>query len=130
MTKHVHIKHQSICESPFFVASADEMTRTAFHDIDCADCLRQALAAAEARTRAIRELLVKRESSHVDATCHGLCHVCHEMVEIVCGKLAPHHGTTGEGCPQNQAIAQISLHPVAAKLIAELQARLVFEGSR
>ena len=63
MIKHVLIKQQSICESPFFVASADEMTRTAFHDIDCADCLRQALAAAEARTRAIRELLATLEDA-------------------------------------------------------------------
>lgn len=63
MTKHAHVKEQSICEAPFFVADVDETTRAAYRGIDCAACLRQALAASEARTRAIRELLAKVEEA-------------------------------------------------------------------
>ena len=62
MTKHVVNKEVSICEAPFFVASVDEATRQAYRDIDCPACLRQALAASEARTRAIRDLLAKVEA--------------------------------------------------------------------
>ena len=63
MTKHVIVKYQSICETPFFVESLDETTRLAFRDIDCAGCLRQALAAAEQRTQVLRELLTKVEAT-------------------------------------------------------------------
>ena len=63
MTKHVIMKAQSICETTFFVESLDETTRLAFRDIDCAACLRQALAAAEQRTQVLRELLAKVEDS-------------------------------------------------------------------
>jgi hypothetical protein len=61
--KHVTIKEQAICVTPFFVEGVNETTRTAFHDIDCTACLRQALAAAEARTRLLRELLDKVEGA-------------------------------------------------------------------
>ena len=63
MIKHVIVKEQAICESTFFVASLDETTRQAFRDINCSACLRQALAAAEQRVVAIRELLAKVEET-------------------------------------------------------------------
>lgn len=63
MSKHVLVKAQAICETPFFIESIDETTRSAYRDIDCAACLRQALAAAEQRTHVIRELLAKAEVS-------------------------------------------------------------------
>ena len=62
MTKHVLVKAQAICETTFFVESLNETTRSAFRGIDCAACLRQALAAAEQRTQVIRELLAKVET--------------------------------------------------------------------
>ena len=61
MTKHVVVRAQAICETSFFVESLDETARSAFRDIDCVGCLRQALAAAEQRVVALRELLAKAE---------------------------------------------------------------------
>ena len=63
MSKHVLLKEQALCETTFFVESIDETTRLAYRDIDCAACLRQALAAAEQRTQVLRELLVKVETT-------------------------------------------------------------------
>ena len=63
VSKHVFVKEQAICETTFFVESLDETTRLAFRDIDCAACLRQALAAAEQRTQVLRELLAKVEAA-------------------------------------------------------------------
>ncbi len=63
MTKHVLVREQAICETTFFVESIDETTRSAFRDIDCMACLRQALAASEQRTQVLRELLLKTEDS-------------------------------------------------------------------
>lgn len=60
----------------------------------------------------------------------ALCHECSEVVEVVDGKLDPHHGETGDGCPQNGAPAQIYLHPKVAERIAQLETALVFGGSR
>lgn len=61
MSKHVFVKQQAICETSFFVEEIDQMTRSAFRDIDCAGCLRKALAAAEQRTRVLCDLLTKVE---------------------------------------------------------------------
>ena len=122
--KHVVHKEVSICEAPFFVASVDETTRQAYRDIDCPACLRQALAASEARTRAIRDLLSKAADRP-----QALCHECSEIVDVVDGKLDPHHGETGDGCPQNGAAAQIYLHPKVVALIHELTP-LPFGGDR
>lgn len=125
MSKHVLVKAQAICETTFFVESIDETTRSAYRDINCVGCLRQALAAAEQRTQILRELLVKEAPSLHQA----LCHECSEMVEVVEGKLSPHHGTSGDDCSQNDAVAQIYLHPRVADRIAQLEAALMF-GSR
>lgn len=62
MSKHVLVKAQAICETSFFVESVDETTRQAYRDISCAACLRQAIAASEQRTQAIRDLLAKVEA--------------------------------------------------------------------
>ena len=63
MSKHVLVKEQAICETTFFVEAVDETTRSAFRDISCAACLRQALAAAEQRTQVLRELLARVEDA-------------------------------------------------------------------
>ena len=63
MSKHVLVKEQAICETTFFVEFIDETTRSAYRDINCAACLRQALAAAEQRAHVIRELLAKAEAT-------------------------------------------------------------------
>ena len=62
VSKHALVKEQAICETTFFVES-DETTRLAYRDINCAACLRQALAAAEQRTQVLRELLGKVEAT-------------------------------------------------------------------
>lgn len=61
--KHVLSKEQPICETTFFVAGVNEMTHSAYRDIDCVACLRQALAASEARTRAIFQMIAKLEAT-------------------------------------------------------------------
>ena len=63
MSKHVLVKEQAICETTFFVEAVDETTRSAFRDISCASCLRQALAAAEQRSQVLRELLARVEDA-------------------------------------------------------------------
>jgi hypothetical protein len=60
----------------------------------------------------------------------ALCHECAEMVDVTGGKLDPHHGESGDGCPQNGARALIYLHPKIAERIAELEAALAFGGAR
>jgi len=60
--KHVMLKGQAICETSFFVEAIDESTRSVYRDINCAACLRKALGASEARTRALRDLLAKAEA--------------------------------------------------------------------
>ena len=62
MIKHVLVRERSICEETFFVASVDETTRSAFRDINCPACLRQAIASSERRTQSIRELLATLEA--------------------------------------------------------------------
>jgi hypothetical protein len=189
VTKHIVVQQASICEAPFFVASVDEATHKAHVGIDCIVCMRQALAASEARARAIRTLITKAEVTQgpeakqpevnqlclmphyvaiVDATkpvevyqagaadcleClrqmadkhaalastfrerigeppappdRALCHECSEVVTVVDGKFDPHHGVSGDGCPQNGELATIYLHPKVADRIAELETALVF----
>lgn len=193
MTKHVIVREAAICEVPFFVASVDETTHKAYDGIDCVACMRQALAASEARSRAIRTLIAKAEvtqgsdaetaragqlcllshyASIVDAKkpsevyqagstdcleClrqmadkhaalaatfrerlgdlpappdRALCHECSEVVMVVDGKLDPHHGVSGDGCPQNGAAAVIYLHPKVVDRIAELETFLAFPPTK
>jgi len=63
VSRHARVKEQPMCETTFFVESVVDTTRSAYFDIDCPKCLRQALAASEARTHVLRELLGKLEDA-------------------------------------------------------------------
>jgi len=69
VTKHAHVKGQSICETTFFVESAVDTTRSAYFDTECPKCLRQALKASEARTHVLADLLSKAEIAHSTQRC-------------------------------------------------------------
>ena len=69
MTKHANVKAQLLCETTFFVESCVDTTRSAYLDIDCPKCLRQALRASEARTHVLRELLSKVETTLSSQRC-------------------------------------------------------------
>ena len=69
MTKHARVKEQSICETTFFLEALVDQTRSAYLSIDCPKCLRQALAASEARSHVLRELLAKLEVSVESRRC-------------------------------------------------------------
>jgi hypothetical protein len=102
-------------------------------DLDCAACLRRMVDEHSAIVALFRARLAAVSSgavAEVAAPLRALCHECSEMVEVVDGKLDPHHGTTGDGCPQNGADAQVYLHPRVAARIMELEAALVFGGAR
>ena len=70
MTKHARVKDQPICETAFFVEGAVDTTRAAYFVIDCPKCLRKALAASEARSHVLRELLSKAETFMSTQRCH------------------------------------------------------------
>ncbi|HSX22335.1 MAG TPA: hypothetical protein VLE97_06120 [Gaiellaceae bacterium] len=125
-------------------------------DVDCPSCLRRMADKHEAVAAVFRARLsdvmggLRERCRAYDAAClnpsycdsrgaccagdprclatgpRALCHECAEMVDVVDGKLDPHHGTSGDGCPQNSAPALIYLHPKVAERIAELEAALVF----
>ena len=96
-------------------------------DLDCTDCLRcmadkHAALAATFRARLAAADLCGEAAEPLRALCHG----CSEMVEVKGGKLAPHHGESGDGCSLNGADVQIYLHPLVVDRIAHLEASLVF----
>ena len=76
MTKHVHLREQTICETTFYVEALVDQTRAAYFSIDCPKCLRQALAASEARSHVLRELLSKAEIAVVSRRCRINDTVC------------------------------------------------------
>lgn len=106
--------------------------------VACANCLacmadKHAVLAEifRARLNALSSRAAKDFSCHAEdreQAPRALCHECSEMVEIADGKLAAHHGMSGEGCPLNNAPVQIYLHPRVADRIAQLEASLVFGG--
>jgi len=103
-------------------------------DVDCPDCLRRmadkhAALAATFRER-LSNLAWAREATSLPDAPQALCHECAEMVDVVGGKLDPHHGESGLGCPQNGAVAQIYLHPKVVARIAQLETALAFGGTR
>ena len=69
MTRHARVKDQSICETTFFIEVAVDATRAAYFSIDCPKCLRQALAASEARSHVLRELLAKADNIQSSLRC-------------------------------------------------------------
>lgn len=95
-------------------------------DDECLACMRLMAEKHEIVADMFRSWLANPSSLSRQA----LCHECSEVVEVVDGKLAGHHGESGNGCPQNGAFAQIYLHPKVANLIAELQTTLTFGGAR
>lgn len=150
---------EALCKTSHYAAIVDAQKDVEIYqlgDVDCPSCLRRMadkhqeiaevfrgrLRAQPIRCRiydtacvnptycADRDACCAGDMNCVPARVQALCHECEEMVDVVDGKLEPHHGTTGDGCPQNGAVAQIYLHPKAAAAIAELSARLVFGGSR
>lgn len=62
--KYTHSAEQPNCEmeSSVGLSGIAALTRTIFGTIDCEDCLRQAIAESEERTRILRELLGKAEA--------------------------------------------------------------------
>lgn len=76
MTKHAYDKNQTICTTPFFVEAIVDTARSAYLSIDCPKCLRQALAASEARTHVLRDLLSKVETALSTRRCWVLNTVC------------------------------------------------------
>ena len=69
MIKHVHVREQVICETTFYIEALVDQTRSAYFAIDCPKCLRQALAASEARSHVLRELLAKAENIQSSQRC-------------------------------------------------------------
>lgn len=95
-------------------------------DDECPACMRLMMQKHEVIADMFRSWLAAAPSDPRRA----LCHECYEIVEVVVGKLADHHGVTGDGCPQNGSFAQIYLHPKVVRRIAELEAALAFGGTR
>lgn len=93
---------------------------------DCPVCMRLMMEKHEIVADMFRSWLAAAPSDPRRA----LCHECYEIVEVAVGKLADHHGVTGDGCPQNGAFAQIYLHPKVVRRIAELEAELVFGADK
>jgi len=90
-------------------------------DDECPACLRIMVQKHEVLADMFRSWL----ADHPSDVRRALCHECSEVVDVVDGKLAGHHGTSGDGCPQNGAFVQIYLHPKVAQRIADLEAAMV-----
>ena len=86
-------------------------------DDACAICMRLMMEKHEVIADMFRIWLAASPSDPRRA----LCHECSEVVDVVDGKLAGHHGDSGNGCRQNGAFVQIYLHPKVAQRIAELE---------
>jgi len=95
-------------------------------ETDCTVCMRRMLEKHEVLVDMFRSWLAANTAEPRRA----LCHECSEVVEVVDGKLVGHHGSSGDGCPENGAFVQIYLHPKVARRIEELQAVLVFGDKR
>jgi len=90
-------------------------------DDACTACMRIMMHKHEVLADMFRSWLADPSSE----TRRALCHECSEIVDVVDGKLAGHHGASGDGCPQNGAFVQIYLHPKVAQRITELETALV-----
>jgi len=121
------------CEQSHYAAIVDAQKDVEIYqrgDVECASCLQRMVEKHEALAQTFRERLAAITDGKVTSAQRALCHECSEMVEVVAGKLAPHHGVSGDGCPLNDAVAQIYLHPRVVDRIAGLEADLVFGGAR
>lgn len=139
MTKHAYQGNEiDLCRQSHYAAIVDAQKAVEVYrlgDVDCPDCLRRMADKHAALAALFRERLkdlawAEKATSLPNDPPQALCHECSEMVVVVCGKLDPHHGKTGEGCPQNGADVQIHLHPLVADRIAELEAELAFGSDR
>ena len=86
---------------------------------DCESCL----ACMADKHAAISEMFRSKLAATTAPGTTGsraLCHECADVVDVVHGKLSPHHGSSGEGCPLNHVDAQIYLPPRIANLIEDL----------
>ena len=59
--RHMHSIDRPICEAESTVDALGRATRMIYGGIECADCLRRAIAEGEERTRVLRELLTRVE---------------------------------------------------------------------
>ena len=97
-------------------------------DIDCSSCQHRMADKHAALATLFQARLAAAEQDA--ASVRALCHECSEMVEVIDGTLAAHHGMSGDGCSHNGSDAQIYLHPRVVDRIAELEAALVFDTPR
>jgi hypothetical protein len=117
---------KQLCHQSHYAAIVDAQKDVEVYqlgDVDCPDCLRRMAEKHEALAATFRARLTG------DAP-QALCHECSEMVDVLAGHLAAHHGKTGDGCPKNGAPVQIWLHPLVADRIALLEAELAFGSGR
>jgi hypothetical protein len=150
---------EALCKTSHYAAIVDAQKDVEIYqlgDVDCPSCLRRMadkhqeiaevfrgrLRAQPVRCRIYdtacinptycdeKDACCAGDMNCAPATVRALCHECSEMVDVVDGKLDPHHGTTGDGCPQNGAPARICLHPRVSDRIAELETALAFAPRR
>jgi hypothetical protein len=129
----VAVNEGELCETSHYVAIVEVHKDTEIYqrgDVECLSCLRRMADKHQAVVAVFHaRLAVFSPDEDAGDLARALCHECSEMVEVVAGKLSPHHGMSGDGCSQNDADAQIYLHPRVSDRIAELEAALVFGAS-
>jgi len=126
VTKHAFTG--SLCEQSHYAVIVEAQKDVEIYqlgDLACPSCLRHMVEKHEALVEVFRTKLSTHGNNDTAAP-RALCHECAEMVEIIDGKLAAHHGESGEGCPLNGAAVKIFLHPLVADRIAQLETALVF----
>ena len=119
-----------LCATSHYAAIVDAKKDVELYqlgDVDCSSCQRRMADKHVALAALFQARLAATEQFD---SMRALCHECSEMVEVTDGKLAPHHGQSGDGCSLNGADAQIYLHPRVVDRIAELEAALVFNAPR
>lgn len=103
------------------IVSAQKDTEIYQHgDDDCADCLARMADKHAAISEMFRSKLAATTAPSTTGS-RALCHECADVVDVVRGKLAPHHGSSGEGCPLNNVDAQIYLPPRIADRVEDLR---------
>ena len=119
-----------LCATSHYAAIVDAKKDVELYqlgDVDCSSCQRRMADKHAALAALFQARLAAAEQPD---PMRALCHECSEMVEVIEGKLAPHHGESGDGCTHNGSDAQIYLHPRVVDRIAELEAALVFDSPR
>jgi hypothetical protein len=112
---------KAVCQQSHYAAIVDANNDVEIYqlgDDECPICMRVMMQKHEILADMFRSWLA--DPSPTDPR-RALCHECSEVVDVIDGKLAGHHGDSGDGCPQNGAFVQIYLHPKVAKRIAELE---------